>query len=160
MDFDVLIEVPLSSHVKYEVDKENGKIRVDRFLYTSSVFPYNYGFITNTEGEDGDPLDVMVISSERVHPGVEMKCHAVGLLQMEDEEGVDTKILAVPDKKIDPVFGVYDSIDDVPEPSKKLIKQFFENYKSLEPRKWVKVKDFEGVGEANKLIEKHSIFKK
>ncbi len=78
---------------------------------------------------------------------------------MEDEAGVDTKILAVPDKKIDAVFGAYDSIDDVPEPSKKLIKQFFQNYKSLEPGKWVKVKEFKGAGDAKKMIEKFSFFK-
>jgi inorganic pyrophosphatase len=159
MDFDVLIEVPTDSQVKYEVDKESGQIRVDRFLHTSSVFPYNYGFIKNTEGEDGDPLDVMVISSEIICPGAAIKCHAVGLLEMEDEAGVDTKILAVPDKKIDAIFGVYDSIDDVPEQSKKLIKQFFQVYKSLEPGKWVKVKEFKGAGEAKKIIEKFSIFK-
>ena len=159
MDFDVLIEIPASSHIKYEVDKESGELRVDRFLHTSSVFPYNYGFIKNTEGKDGDPLDVMVVASERIAPGVAIKCHAVGLLEMEDEAGIDTKIMAVPDKKIDPVYGVYDSIDDIPEASRNLIKQFFQNYKSLEPGKWVKVKGFRGVADAKKVIEKSSLFK-
>lgn len=159
MDFDVLVEIPANGHIKYEVDKESGQIRVDRFLHTSSVYPYNYGFIKNTEGQDGDPLDVMVVSSERVYPGVAIKCHAIGLLEMEDEKGTDTKILAVPDKAIDPVYGVYDSIDDIPEPSRKLIKQFFQNYKSLEPGKWVKVKEFRGAAEAKKMIEKLSLFK-
>lgn len=159
MDFDVLVEIPANGHIKYEVDKESGQIRVDRFLHTSSVFPYNYGFIKNTKGQDGDPLDAMVISSERVYPGVTIKCHSVGLLEMQDESGIDTKILAVPDKVIDPVYGVYDSIDDIPEASRKLIKQFFQNYKSLEPGKWVKVKEFRGAGEAKKMIEKFSLFK-
>jgi len=159
MDFEVLIEIPAESQVKYEVDKETGQLRVDRFLHTSSIYPYNYGFIRNTNGKDGDPLDALVISSERIYPGVLIECHAVGLLEMEDEAGKDTKILAVPDKKIDPVFGVYDSIDDVPEATRNLIKQFFQNYKSLEPKKWVKVHGFKGAGEANKVLEASSSFK-
>lgn len=159
MDFDVLIEIPALSHIKFEVDSESGQLRVDRFLHTSSVFPYNYGYIKNTKGEDGDPLDVMVVSSEKIYPGVAIKCHTVGLLEMEDEGGIDTKIMAVPDKKIDPVYGVYDSIDDIPEATRKLIKQFFQNYKSLEPGKWVKVKGFRGTADAKKIIEKSSLFK-
>jgi inorganic pyrophosphatase len=160
MDFDVLIEIPAGSHIKYEIDEETGDLRVDRFLHTSSVYPYNYGFIRNTQGEDNDPLDIMIVASERLHPGVAIKCHAVGYLEMEDEAGVDTKIIGVPDKKIDPVYGAYDSIDDVPEATRSLIKQFFQNYKSLEPGKWVKVKGFRGAAEAKKQIEKASEFKK
>jgi inorganic pyrophosphatase len=159
MNFDVLIEIPAESQVKYEVDTETGQLRVDRFLHTSSIYPYNYGFIRNSKGEDGDPLDALVISSERIYPGVLVECHAVGLLDMEDEAGKDTKILAVPNKNIDPVFGVYDSIDDIPEATRNLIKQFFQNYKSLEQDKWVKVHGFRGASDANKEIESSSNFK-
>lgn len=160
MDFIAFIEIPAESQVKYEIDKESGHLKVDRFLHTSSIFPYNYGFIENTLAPDGDALDVLVVSSEIVLPGASIKCHAVGLLEMEDESGYDTKIIAVPSKSIDPVYGVYDSIDDIPEASRKLIKQFFQIYKSLEPGKWVKTKNFKGTAEANHLIEKFTLPKK
>jgi inorganic pyrophosphatase len=159
MDFKVFVEIPAESQVKYEIDHETGLIKVDRFLHTSSIFPYNYGFVENTLAPDGDALDVLVVSSEIVFPGASIKCHAIGLLEMEDESGYDTKIIAVPSKQIDPVFGVYDSIDDIPEASRNLIKQFFQIYKSLEPGKWVKTKNFKGAEEADRLIEKFTISK-
>lgn len=157
MDFKAFIEIPAESQVKYEIDHETGHLKVDRFLHTSSIFPYNYGFIENTLAPDGDALDVLVVSSEIIYPGASVKCHAVGLLEMEDECGYDTKIIAVPSKNIDPVYGVYNSIDDIPVPSRKLIEQFFQIYKSLEPGKWVKTKRFKGVAEANHLIEKFTL---
>lgn len=147
------IEIPAGSDVKYEVDEETGMIMADRFLHTSMNYPTNYGYIVGTKGKDGDPVDVLVMSSKSVVPGVGMKGHVIGLLEMEDEEGIDTKILAVPDKKVDPIFGVYESIDDVPKFMLEKIKHFFEHYKELEPGKWIKIKDFKGRAAAEKEIE-------
>ncbi len=146
------IEIPEGSDVKYEVDEGTGMILADRFLYTSMGYPTNYGYIIGTIGKDGDPVDVLVLSSKRVVPGIGIKGHVIGMLEMEDEEGIDTKVLAVPDKKVDPIFGVYEDIKDVPEPTLNKIKHFFETYKTLEPGKWVKVKSFKGKAEAEKEV--------
>lgn len=152
-DFKGFIEIPAGSSVKYEVDEETGELTVDRFLHTAFSYPFNYGYIKDTKGEDGDPVDIVVLSSHAVQAGVVMKCHAIGLLEMSDEEGVDTKILAVPTKKIDPFYGAWDNISDVPEPILNKIKHFFENYKTLEPGKWVKVDNFKDKEAAEKVIE-------
>ncbi len=157
MDFDAFIEIPAGGAIKYEVDEKTGELRVDRFLHTAFVYPFNYGYIKNTKGKDGDPVDVLVISSQSVIPGVVMKCHPVGLLEMEDEEGIDTKIIAVPTKKIDPQYGVYEEIKEVPEAILNKIKHFFENYKTLEPGKWVKVKNFKPSQEAVSEIESSKV---
>ncbi len=155
-EFSVFIEIPAGGSVKYEVDEKSGEMIVDRFLHTAFYYPFNYGYIKNTKGEDGDPLDVIVLSSQAVMPGVTMKCKAIGMLEMEDEEGVDTKILAVPTEKIDPLYGAFRDITDVAEPIKNKIKHFFENYKTLEPDKWVKVRDFKNKSNAIEAIEKAS----
>jgi len=153
MEFKAFIEIPANSSIKYELNPETQDLEVDRFLYTAFNYPFNYGFIKNTKGEDGDPLDVIVVSSQPVQAGVVMKCHDVGLLEMEDEEGKDTKIIAVPDKKIDPIFGSYSEIEEVPKPILNKIKHFFENYKTLEPGKWVKVRNFREQKESEKVIK-------
>lgn len=154
MDFDVFIEIPSQGSVKYEVDEKTGELRVDRFLYTSMVYPFNYGYIKETKGKDNDPLDVVLLSSHSVYPGVIMKCHAIGLLEMKDEEGIDTKIIAVPIKKIDPEYGSFEDIKDVPDAITSKIKHFFENYKTIEPGKWVKTERFRGRDAAEKEIKK------
>ncbi len=152
MDFKAFIEIPLGSSVKYEVDAETNELKVDRFLFTAFSYPFNYGFIKDTKGGDGDPMDVVILSSQPVVPGVVMKCHAIAVLETEDEEGEDAKIIAVPDKKIDPVYGVYEEIKDVPEAILNKIKHFYENYKTLEPGKWIKVRGFKDKKEAEKQI--------
>lgn len=154
MDFDVLIEIPAGGSVKYEIDEETGKLRVDRFLHTAMHYPFNYGSILGTKGGDGDPLDACVFTSQPITPGVLIKCHAIGLLQMDDEAGEDTKILAVPAEKIDPVFGKFTSINDLPEPTQKLIKHFWDHMKELEPNKWVKTKEYKDATEAEAEIAK------
>lgn len=146
------IEIPANSSVKYEVDEESGMLMADRFLHTQMTYPTNYGFITGTKGKDGDPVDVLVLSSQAVVPGVGIKGHVIGMLEMEDEEGVDTKILAVPDKKVDPIYGLWESIDDVPQHIKDRIKHFFDHYKDLEPGKFVKTHDFKSRAEAEKEV--------
>ncbi len=157
MDFDVLIEIPLNGSVKYELDEKAGKLRADRFLHTAMVYPFNYGSIENTKGKDGDPLDGVIFSSNPVVPGVLMKCHPIGLLEMEDEGGIDTKIIMVPDKKIDPLYGVWTSIEDVPEHLLTKTKHFFDHMKELEPGKWVKTGEYKGQELAEKEIEASKI---
>lgn len=150
----VLIEIPEGATVKYELDKESGYIFVDRFAYTSMPYPFNYGFIPNTHAEDGDPVDVLVVSSRPVNSNIIIPSRVIGMLEMEDEEGVDTKIIAVPTKKVDPFYAHIEDITDLDEPTRNKIKHFFDHYKKLEPNKWVKTKDFLGKGEAIKSVEK------
>ena len=150
----VIIEVPMNSDpVKYEMDKDSGAIFVDRFLATPMYYPCNYGFIPGTLSEDGDPADVLVISDYPVVPGAVIAAKPVGVLIMEDEKGMDEKILAVPAKKLN---SQYESIENYTELSPSLLEKithFFERYKDLEKGKWVKVKGFEGADKAKQLIE-------
>ncbi len=149
----VIIEIPQGSNVKYELDKENNVLFVDRFLHTAMVYPFNYGFVPQTLAEDGDPVDVLVLCENPVLPGSVIKAKPIGGLEMEDEAGKDEKIIAVPLPKIDPIEGSYNDIKDVPDGYKNKIKHFFEYYKTLEPGKWVKVKRWFSRKEAEKRIE-------
>jgi len=140
----VTIEIPKDSSVKYEEDKESGKFVVSRFLYTAMNYPFNYGYVPNTLAQDGDPIDVMVVSTHPVVPGCVLSSRVIGLLEMEDEAGIDHKIIAVPTQKIDPFYANIKDIADLNEATRSLIKHFFEQYKSTEPGKWVKVGKFLG----------------
>lgn len=151
MEIKVLVEIPKGSRQKYEYDEELGAIKLDRTLYSAMYFPFEYGSIKETLGEDGDPLDVVLLSSFSTFPGCIVESEVIGYLEMEDEAGVDTKIIAVPKAKIDPRISIKE-IEDIPEHTKKEIKEFFENYKNLEPEKWVKLKDFKPKEEAEKMI--------
>ncbi len=153
-EINVLVEIPKDSGIKYELDKDSGVVMVDRFLHTAMRFPTNYGFVPNTLADDGDPLDVMVLSEYAVAPGTAIPAVVIGMLEMEDEAGIDTKILAVPSKKIDPLFGEFKDISDVPEATKSKLKHFYENYKSLEPGKWVKLKDWKDKATALEAVKK------
>ncbi len=150
----VIIEIPMGSSVKYEFDKEACIVKVDRFLYTSMVYPFNYGFIPGTLEEDGDPVDVLVLSREPVYPGSVIEVVPIAVLEMEDEEGPDSKIIAVPKAKLDPYYADWKDVDSIPEPLKEKIKHFFEHYKELEPGKWVKVTGWKGALEAREKIRK------
>ena len=150
----IFIENPKGTSNKYELDKETGRIMLDRALYSSVYWPFEYGFIENTLSEDGDPLDVIVLVNEPTFPGCVIPSKIIGMLDMEDESGIDYKIIAVPDDKIDPRFKHINSIDDLTEHQKKEIQEFFETYKRLEPNKWVKVKGFESKEKAEEIIEK------
>ena len=141
-EVNVVVEIPQGGSVKYEMDKDSGAIMVDRFAYTAMFYPFNYGFIPHTLAKDGDPVDVLVISTYPVYPGAVIPSRVVGMLEMEDEEGIDTNIIAGPTKKVDPFFSKVEDIGDIDEPTKAKIKHFFEHYKEIEPNKWVKVKDF------------------
>lgn len=136
----VLIEIPEGSNVKYELDEETGEMTVDRIVPTAMWYPVNYGLVLNTHGEDGDALDALVFLSKSIVPGVVVQCKVIGVLQMEDEAGIDHKLVCVPaSTKIDPVCGAWESMADVPEARQTQIKHFFEHYKDLETGKWVKI---------------------
>lgn len=152
MDIKVYIEIPQGSKVKYEIDEKTGMLMADRILHTPMAFPANYGYVIDSRGEDGDPTDVLVLTSESVVPGVGMKAKLIGMLEMTDEEGVDTKLIAVPIQKVDPLFGVWNDIADVPQHTKSMIKHFFDHYKDLEPGKFVKTGNFLGAKEAEKIL--------
>ena len=143
-EVNVFVEIPEGVSVKYELDKDSGFIIVDRFLFTEMNYPFNYGFIPNTLADDGDPVDVLVLSSKPVVPGVIIACRPIGMLEMEDEAGIDNKIIAVPMPKVDNKFKDYNDVEDIPEKTKEDLKYFFENYKKNEPGKWVKIKEWKG----------------
>jgi len=147
-----LIEIPYGSNIKYEVDKDSGAVVVDRVLYSSVYYPANYGFIPSTLAEDGDPVDIMVLGEYPLQAGSVIKCRLIGVLIMEDEAGMDEKLVAVPTTKIDPTYEDVNSLDDLPKAQLNKIKNFFETYKILEPNKWVKVKDYKGKQEALKIL--------
>lgn len=150
----VKIEIPEGSRVKYELDEETGEMMVDRIVPTAMDYPVNYGLIEGTKGADGDALDALVFLSERVVPGCVVKCRIIGMLEMEDEEGIDHKIVCVPAKqKIDPICGAWTSLDDVPEMKKQQIRHFFEHYKDLEEGKWVKLKDWKNAATGEALVQ-------
>jgi inorganic pyrophosphatase len=150
----VFIEIPQNGNIKYEVDEKTGIVTVDRFLHTAFTYPFNYGFIPNTKAEDGDPVDVLVITDRPIQPGIVVPACPIGMLEMEDEEGIDTKIIAVPTKKVDPYFGEWSDISDVPEAVKAKIKHFFEHYKELEKGKWVKVREWQNKEASYASIQK------
>jgi inorganic pyrophosphatase len=164
-----IIEVPLHSNIKYEIDKESGAVEVDRVLYSSMHYPANYGFVANTLSDDGDPTDILVLCDYPLQAGSYIQCRLVGVLMTEDESGGDEKLIAVPTIKIDPTYANINDLADVPEhptyanindladvPEHTLnrIKNFFETYKMLEPDKWVKVAGFKDKKAATEILEK------
>ena len=153
-EINVIIEVPMGSNpVKYEFDKDSGAIMVDRFVQTAMFYPCNYGFVPCTLSKDGDPVDVLVIANYPIIPGAVIKARPIGVLMMEDESGMDEKILAVPTTKLDPYFADIKSYKDLPEILINRIKHFFENYKALEKGKWVKVGGWEDESSAKNIIK-------
>ena len=139
-----MIEIPKGSNIKYEYDSESGFLFVDRKLFTAMYYPCNYGFLPNTLEKDGDPVDVLVLGETPLVPLSLIKVIPVGVLQTEDEEGQDSKIVAIPTSKIDPSFSTVQDIEDVPQHLKDQIKHFFEHYKELEKGKFVKISGWEG----------------
>ncbi|WP_297996506.1 inorganic diphosphatase [uncultured Campylobacter sp.] len=149
-----VIEIPYGSNIKYEIDKASGALCVDRVLYGAMFYPANYGFVPNTLADDGDPADVLVLNEYPLAAGSVIPCRLIGVLMMEDESGMDEKLLAVPVSKIDPRYEGIKEVSDLPKATLDKIKNFFETYKLLEPNKWVKVKDFASVAEAEKILDK------
>ncbi len=128
-----VIEIPKGSRNKYEMDHESGAIKLDRFLFSSVVYPGDYGFFPDTWGQDDDPLDVLVCVSEPTFPGCRIDVKPVGLFRMQDEAGVDDKVLCVP--CTDPAWDSIDELEDVPEGLRNEIEHFFSIYKDLEGKK-------------------------
>jgi len=151
-EVNVVIEIPMNSNVKYEIDKETGILFVDRILFTAMVYPFNYGFIPGTLEEDGDPVDVLILGFEPLLPGSVIKARPIGVLETEDEKGRDAKIVAVPSEKIDPRFENIKDISDLPANLRERIAHFFEHYKELEKGKWVRVIGWKNRDEALKRI--------
>ena len=155
-EINVVIEIPGGagggSPVKYEIDKESGAVMVDRIVRTSMFYPCSYGFIPNSLHEDGDPTDVLVRTDVPLLPGVVIRCRPIGVLNMEDESGIDDKIVAVPIDKVDPFQSGIRDVSDLPEVECQRIKHYFERYKDLEPDKWVRVTGWQGREEAEAII--------
>ena len=150
----VIIEIPAqSAPVKYEVDKATGALFVDRFMATAMFYPCNYGYIPQTLSEDGDPVDVLVLTPVPLISGSVIKARPIGMLRMTDESGIDAKLLAVPADKLSVLYRHAKGPEDIPEHVLHTIKHFFEHYKDLEEGKWVKVEGWEGAAEAINEIQ-------
>lgn len=152
-DFNVIIEIPANgAPIKYELDKETGAMFVDRFMGTAMFYPANYGYVPQTLSEDGDPVDVLVVTPFPLQVGVVVRCRALGVLKMEDESGIDAKLIAVPVEKLCPMYKAVQKMEDLPELLLSQISHFFEHYKDLEKGKWVKVQGWDGIEAAKQEL--------
>jgi inorganic pyrophosphatase len=152
-DINVIIEIPAHSDpVKYEVDKKTGAMYVDRFMNTAMYYPCNYGYVPHTLSEDGDPVDVLVVTPTPLISGSVIRCRPVGMLKMTDESGIDAKILAVPVDKLAVQYRSVEKLADLPALLLDQIGHFFEHYKDLEHNKWVKIEGWVGMDEAKAEI--------
>ena len=150
MEFDVTIEIPKGQRNKYEVDHESGRIRLDRMLFTAMAYPSDYGYIEDSLGEDGDPLDALVLLDEPTFPGCHVMVRPVGVFWMSDEKGPDAKVLCVPAR--DPRWDHIADLEDLLPHLREEITHFFEIYKALEPNKDTEVRNWEGSAAAEKEI--------
>lgn len=152
-EINVIIEIPMGgAPVKYEVDKDSGALFVDRFMTVAMFYPANYGYVPNTLSEDGDPVDVLVVTPVPLISGSVIACRPVGVLKMTDESGVDAKIIAVPKKKICKQYADVESHQDLPAHLLSSIEHFFTHYKDLEDGKWVKIDGWDGIDAAKQEI--------
>ena len=152
-EINVIIEIPSHSDpVKYEVDKATGAMFVDRFMNTAMHYPCNYGYIPKTLSQDGDPVDVLVVTPIPLISGSVIRCRPVGVLHMTDEAGPDAKLIAVPISKLCNMYRPIQSPDDLPQMLLAQITHFFEHYKDLEEGKWVKIDCWSGPDEAKQEI--------
>ena len=149
----VIIEIPANaSPIKYEVDKETNSVWVDRFMSSPMFYPANYGYLNNTLAEDGDPVDVLVIAPYPLMIGSVIKARPIGVLMMSDDGGNDAKVVAVPVKKLTPLYNHVEKVEDIPL-IKEQIEHFFKHYKELEPGKWVNIDGWADVKAAHAEIE-------
>lgn len=152
-EVNVIIEIPSHADpVKYEVNKDTGAMFVDRFMATAMHYPCNYGYVPHSLSDDGDPCDVLVVTPYPLIPGSVIQVRPIGVLQMEDEAGMDAKVLAVPKDKLTRRYREVESFRDMPQDVLDRISHFFEHYKDLESGKWVKILGWEGPEEAKKEI--------
>ena len=153
VDVNVVIEVPIGGEpIKYEMHKPSGALMVDRFLYTSMRYPGNYGFIPGTLSGDGDPCDVIVANTRALVPGAIISCRIVGVLLMEDEAGMDEKLIAVPSTWLTKRYDSVQNFSDLPKITLDQIEHFFTHYKDLEPGKWVKLVGWRDAEAARALV--------
>lgn len=153
-DINVIIEVPIGGEpIKYEMDKDAGTLIVDRFLYTPMRYPGNYGFVPHTLSDDGDPIDVLIANTRPILPGAVINVRPIGVFKMEDDSGIDEKIIAVPSPKLTRRYDSVKSYKDLPSITIEQIQHFFEHYKDLEHGKWVKAIGWGELDEARTLIE-------
>jgi len=150
----VIVEIPKGSNIKYEIDVEKGALFVDRKLSTTMFYPFNYGFIPNTKEDDGDPVDVFVLGDYPLVPMSVIRANPVGVLLTEDQDGQDSKIIAVPIEKVDPSFSNVTDINSIAEHIRNQIKHFIEHHKDLEKGKYVRVVGWEDKEVAKKKISK------
>ena len=148
---DIFIEISKDTNIKYEYDKDLKALRLDRVLITPMVYPENYGYFPNTMADDGDALDVILIADYTIIPGSYISVRIIGVLDMEDEEGKDYKIIAVPSSKVDKTYDYVNDITDIPSDRLNKIKFFFENYKKLDKNKWAKVGSFMNKDNAERI---------
>jgi inorganic pyrophosphatase len=152
-EVNVIVEVPVGGEpIKYEMDKDAGTLVVDRFLYTSMRYPGNYGFIPHTLSGDGDPLDVLIANQRGIVPGAVIAVRPIGVFLMQDEAGVDEKIIAVPASRLTRRYDQVQDYTQLPEITVKQIEHFFEHYKDLEQLKWVKPLGWGDAAAARKII--------
>ena len=153
-DCNVIVEVPVGTEpVKYELDKESGALFVDRIMHTSMRYPCNYGFIPHTLADDGDPVDVILGNRTPFMPGAVVRSRPIGVLEMEDEAGMDEKVLMLPVDKLHPFYVGVRDYRDLPEILLQQIGHFFEHYQDLEPDKWVKIKGWGCTERACEIIQ-------
>lgn len=148
----VIVEVSKGGKEKYELDKETGALFLDRDLFGSMVYPGDYGSIPQTLAKDKDPVDALIMVAQPHYPGVIIPVRPIAILNMIDEKGEDNKVLCVPDNGVDPAFKDIQDLKDIPEYTLAEIKNFFEHYKDLEPRKWVKIEGWQGTKAARQYI--------
>lgn len=152
-EINVIIEIPAHSDpVKYELDKDTGAMFVDRFMNTAMHYPCNYGYVPHTLSDDGDPVDVLVVTPYPLIPGSVVRCRPVGVLQMTDESGDDAKVLVVPIDKLCKTYRKVNTFRDMPQDLLDRIAHFFEHYKDLDEGKWVRLQGWAGIGEAKAEI--------
>lgn len=150
--FDMIVEIPRNSNVKYEFDKNLNMMRCDRIISTSMLYPGNYGYIPRTLSGDGDPLDILLVCDYPIYPGTVIKVKVVGVLLTTDEKGEDEKLIAVPENNVDRSSIAINKLSDLGKHLLIKIKHFFEHYKDNEPDKWVKVGDYKVLDETIEII--------
>jgi inorganic pyrophosphatase len=150
-NLDMIVEIPFNSSVKYEFDKDLNKMRCDRLLTTSMLYPGNYGYIPNTMSGDKDPIDVLLVCDYAIYPGTVVNVKVVGVLLTTDEKGEDEKLIAVPSNSVDPSFADINTLDDLGSMMTKRILHFFEHYKDIDENKWVEIGGFRDAEEANSI---------
>jgi inorganic pyrophosphatase len=152
-EINVIVEVPVGGEpIKYELDKDAGTLVVDRFLYTSMRYPGNYGFVPHTLSGDGDPLDVLIASQRGIVPGAIVAVRPIGVFLMQDEAGVDEKVIAVPVQRLTRRYDQVQNYADLPAITVEQIEHFFAHYKDLEPKKWVKPIGWGDVDKAKRVV--------